>query len=124
MADNRYYGDNNRDGGHVLKHRWSYIPLQATFRVGRRAFKEALVDAWKIDYQGGGTGVTLVALHSKFGKVRFSLSATEAESGVALMARNLQGGILRLAIAHGVESLREVVENAPGMPWPAQDGNY
>lgn len=124
VSDLRYYGGTKGNGEHALRYRWSYIPVEATFKVGRTALRTALEGAWRIDYYGNTMGVGLMFTHSGFGKARFLLSSQEAASGKALLARNEQGITLRVAVAHEAESLREHLEGTPGMPWPAHDEDY
>ena len=125
VLDVRYFSKRKNEEHHHCAERISYIPLHATFLIGRKAFKEAIQDAWKVDYSWWQRDVVcIVVAHRKFGRATFELDLTHAAQGRALMARNQQKATIRLGIAHGAERLRNKLDQAPEMPWPEQESDY
>ena len=124
VSDLRYYREGAPNSDHACKYRWSYVPLEATFKVGRKSFKKALEDAWGIDYRRSSTVIELTFTHHRWGRAIFRLFYHQALTGKAMVATISPFVAIRVAIAHEAESLRERLDNAPGMPWPAQAGDY
>ena len=93
--------------------------------IGRKAFKQAIQDAWKLDYSWARQDVVCIVLaHRSFGRATFELDLAHAAQGRALLAHNQQNATIRLGIAHGAERLRTRLDPTPGMPWPEQECDY